>query len=60
MTDSKKPETVMDNELDEAQGGGLMDTPVGGWGVRARPASSFEDKQGAEQFHTSTGGAPNV
>ncbi len=33
MTDQKKPETVEDADLDQAQGGGVFGTPAGGWGV---------------------------
>ncbi len=35
------PTDLADASLDDAQGGGLMDTPVGGWGVH-RPPESFE------------------
>ena len=55
-------ETVDDAELDTVQGGGLMDTPIGGWGV----AGSAEPNAGATtdprktKFASGAGGDPNV
>ena len=55
-------ETVDDAELDRVQGGGLMNTPVGGWGV----AGSAEPNAGAAtdprktRFASTAGGSPNV
>ena len=34
MTRKTKPETVVDDALDDAQGGGVFETPAGGWGGR--------------------------
>ncbi len=33
MSKTSKAVPLIDSELDAAQGGGLMDTPLGGWGV---------------------------
>ncbi|MEM9046407.1 MAG: hypothetical protein AAGC81_17115 [Pseudomonadota bacterium] len=61
MSDQKKPEALKDDDLDAAQGGGIFQTPAGGWGKKLRKGKGiFEDTNGAENFTTHAGGDPNV
>lgn len=50
MTDRKKPETIGDQDLEQALGGGVFQTPAGGWGAKGQgvwkaPAGTESDAE---------------
>ena len=42
MSSKRDPEDLTETDLDAAQGGGLMDTPIGGWGVAKDDTDAHE------------------
>ena len=62
MNSKRGAQDLADAELDAAQGGGLMDTPLGGWGVAADDNAALEPVSNVlkNRTQTATGSARNV
>ena len=64
MPKNKKTDAadIAEDDLDKVQGGGLMDTPIGGWGVSgsAQPNAGATTDPRRTRFSTGAGGDPNV
>ena len=60
MTRRNDQETIADEDLDDVQGGGLLDAEPGTFGVRKpRPRTGADDTT-ATAFATTASGSPNI
>ena len=53
-SDARSPEALADAALDEAQGAGVMETPVGGWGVTGAPQPAYQTLSNVMKNRTQT------